>query len=227
MSAILRSRTLLWWCLFALADGMACTSASQNNPSSASGASGVSGSTAAAGTAGTAASTTGLAGTATSDAGTSGSATSAAGMGGLGQAGFGGVATGGAGGQGGNPTSAVVPYTGLRQSNVIIGNVFLFNLDAVAFVSNDEAAVLLQVSADDKPGTAAPDGSINKLRFSQDGANVSFDWTRTGNAIAARLSVDKPITFAVKLIPSWPSFNTSYSGSPDGAVATAAVAQGK
>jgi hypothetical protein len=186
----------------------------------------MSGSTGTAGAAGTATGVAGAAGTATSAAGTGGTATSAAGAGGLAQAGSGGGAVGGAGGTGGDMSSTVVPYTGLRQSNVVIGNVFLFNLGAVAFVSNDEAAVLMQVSSSDIPGTAAPDGSINKFRFSQNGANISFDWTRTGNAIAARLSTDKPITFALQLIPSWPSFHTTYAGSADGAVGTGVVAQG-
>ena len=109
-------------------------------------------------------------------------------------------------------TVATPPYAGLRQSNVVIGNVFLSQPGAIAFVSNDEAGILMQVGWSGTPGTAAPDGSINKLRFTQDAANISFDWTRTGNAIAARLSTDTPITFALELIPSWPAFQTTYSG---------------
>src|SRR5580700_1852910 len=37
---------------------------------------------------------------------------------------------------------ATPPYGGLRQSNVVIGNVFLTQPGGIAFVSNDEAAVL-------------------------------------------------------------------------------------
>jgi hypothetical protein len=219
------SDSRLLWLLALIALGGACgTSASSSTSGSASGATGVSGSIGAAGASGTTMSAAGSAGIAVSAAGMGGTVTSAAGAGGLGQAGLGGAATGG---QGGATSTTVMPYTGLRQSNVIIGNVFLANLGAVAFVSNDEAAVLMQVSSSDIPGTAAPDGSINKFTFSQNGANISFDWTRTGNAIAARLSADKPITFALQLIPSWPSFHTTYAGSADGAIAMAAAAQGK
>ena len=119
------------------------------------------------------------------------------------------------------------PYSGLRQSNVVIGNVFLSEPGAIAFVSNDEAGFLMRVGWSGTPPATAPDVSIAKLRFGQNGANVSFDWTRTGNAIAARLSADKPITFALKLIPSWSSFKTTYAGTADGAVGTGATAQGK
>ena len=124
-------------------------------------------------------------------------------------------------------TGAAVPYGGLRQSNVVIGNVFLSQPGAIAFVANDQAGFLMQVGWSGTPGTAAPDGSINTLRFAQNGANIAFDWTRTGNAIAARLSADKSTTFALKLIPSWSSFKTTYAGTPDGAVGTGAIAQGK
>jgi hypothetical protein len=119
-----------------------------------------------------------------------------------------------------------VPYNGARQSNVVIGNVFLTQPGAIAFVSNDQAGVLMQVGWSGTPGTAAPDGSINKISFSQGGANVTFDWARTGNAIAARLSADNAITFALQLIPSWSSFTTTYAGTADGAVGTGMVAQG-
>ncbi len=121
---------------------------------------------------------------------------------------------------------AIVPYSGLRQSNVVIGNVFLTQPGGIAFVANDEAGILMQVGWSGTPGTAAPDGSINRLRFAQDSANISFDWTRTGNAIAARLSADSPVTFALELVPSWPSFQTTYAGSADGAFVTGAVPQG-
>jgi hypothetical protein len=104
--------------------------------------------------------------------------------------------------------------------------VFLTQPGGIAFVANDEAAILMQVGWSGAPGTAAPDGSINKLRFTQDSANISFDWTRTGNAVAARLSTDDPVTFALDLIPSWPAFQTTYAGSADGAFVTAAVPQG-
>src|ERR1700677_3287558 len=117
-------------------------------------------------------------------------------------------------------TAAEPPYAGLRQSNVVIGNVFLTQPGGIAFVSNDEAGILMQVGWSGAPGTAAPDGSINKLTFAQGSANISFDWTRTGNAIAARLSTDTPVTFALELIPSWPAFQTTYSGSTDGALVT-------
>jgi hypothetical protein len=123
-------------------------------------------------------------------------------------------------------TAATPPYVGLRQSNVVIGNVFLSQPGGIAFVSNDEAAILMQVGWSGTPGTAAPDGSINKLTFAQDSASISFDWTRTGNAIAARLNTDTPVTFALELIPSWPAFQTTYSGSTDGALVTGSVPQG-
>ena len=98
---------------------------------------------------------------------------------------------------------------------------------AELFVSNDQAGFLMRVGWSGTPPTAAPDGSINKLRFSQNGANISFDWTRTGNAIAARLSADKATTFALTLLPSWPTFKTTYAGTSDGAVGTGATARGQ
>src|SRR5258708_1726305 len=48
---------------------------------------------------------------------------------------------------------SAAPYGGLRRSNVVIGNVFLSQPGSIAFVSNDEAAVLMQVGWSDKPGT--------------------------------------------------------------------------
>ena len=132
-----------------------------------------------------------------------------------------------AGSSGDVAVKPAVPYTGARQSNVVIGNVFLSEPGAIAFVSNDQAGFLMRVGWSGTPPTAAPDGSINKLRFSQSGANISFDWTRTGNAIAARLSADKATTFALTLLPSWPTFKTTYAGTSDGAVGTGATARGQ
>src|SRR5258708_4772980 len=113
------------------------------------------------------------------------------------------------------------PYSGLRRSNVVIGNVFLCEPGAIAFVSNDEAGFLMRVGWSGTRPATAPDVSIAKLRFGQNGANVSFDWTRTGNAIAARLSADKPITFALRLIPSWSTFKTTFPAPADAAVGQA------
>jgi len=132
-----------------------------------------------------------------------------------------------AGSSGDVAVKPAVPYTGARQSNVVIGNVFLTEPGAIAFVSNDQAGFLMRVGWSGTPSTAAPDGSINKLRFAQNGANISFDWTRTGNAIAARLSADKATAFALTLLPSWPSFKTTYAATSDGAVGTGATAQGQ
>jgi putative isomerase len=76
-------------------------------------------------------------------------------------------------------------------------------------------------------GSAAPNESYHQFRFSQNGANVTLEWGRTGNNVVGRISTDKSVELNLKLSSGWPGWSSTFTGTPDGATGTAQATSGK
>jgi hypothetical protein len=99
----------------------------------------------------------------------------------------------------------------LVQAKTVIGNLHAFMPGGIAFIKNDDFGIVLDVGwdQDGRPGSCAPDFSMNSIRFDREDAHLQFDWSRVSDdAAVARISSDKSIMLTLA-IPSrpWHAFN--------------------
>ena len=73
------------------------------------------------------------------------------------------------------------------------------------------------------PAIAAPDGAYHRSQFQHDGARVVIEWGRLGDNVAGRISSDQETSLVVGLSSGWPGWESSFTGTTDGAVATAQI----
>jgi len=107
------------------------------------------------------------------------------------------------------------------QHQVLIGNYLTTAPNGIAFVVEDgNAAFLVDTGWPYYAGEAAPDDSYHVSRTSRDGANVTFCWGRSGDAVIGQFDSDKPVRIDLKLSQTWPDIKTVYEPTPDGATAT-------
>lgn len=119
------------------------------------------------------------------------------------------------------------PYeddTAVAQSKSIrIGNFLVTAPGGIAFIVQDAAAFVVDTGAPYSADTAAPDDSFHQVKFTTQGAKVAFEWGRTGDAVVARLTSDKPVTLPLHLSAGWPGFVTRYTPAPNGVMGEASV----
>ncbi len=129
------------------------------------------------------------------------------------------------------PQTEPPPAESGESSPVSIGNYHAFMPGGIAFVRDNAVGIVLEVGWGnrDRPGSAAPDYSINRILWNQDGSNIHFDWGRVGSdAAVGRLRADSAVSITLKL-PSktWFPFHAVYDSTPSGLCATAITYDGQ
>jgi len=117
------------------------------------------------------------------------------------------------------------------KEEVRIGNYHAFMPGGIAFIKDHAAGIVVNVGWGnrDRPGSAAPDYSINQIHFNQDGANIYFNWGRVGaDAAVGRLQADAAVDVVIHLPRvTWFPFNTVYNSVEGGLDATAITPDGR
>jgi hypothetical protein len=119
------------------------------------------------------------------------------------------------------------PADTLASPLVRIGNFLRGAPCGVAWVIQDSAAFVLDTGGPYIAGTAAPDDSYHAYRYSQNGANILFEWGRVGDAVVARLTSDKQVDLTLRLSSGWPGWNSTFAATADGATGVAHAASGE
>ena len=116
------------------------------------------------------------------------------------------------GSEGNPPRSTRVPDSpGKEIEKNRIGNFHSFYPGGIAFLKNDAWGIVLDIGWDKtgKPGTAAPDQSIHRFSFENEGVPVTCEWGRVGEEAAGiRLTAPRATQISMKIPASpWAFFN--------------------
>ncbi len=111
----------------------------------------------------------------------------------------------------------------VRSQSIKIGNFLVTAPGGIAFIVKDSAAFVVDTGASYSAGTAAPDDSFHQDQFTAQGAKITFQWGRVGDAVVARLTSDKPVALPLHLSAGWPGFVSHFTPTPNGVNGEATV----
>jgi hypothetical protein len=100
---------------------------------------------------------------------------------------------------------------------VRVGNYLVTSPNGIAFIVDDQAAVVMDPGGDTFAGTSAPNDSYHRTQFIVSGSIVTFEWGRVGKCAVGRLTGDVPTVVPFKFVSKhWPNFETSVTPAGNG-----------